>query len=157
MTLTDDQVAAMDQVRDDLARPTPMLRLLQGDVGSGKTAVAAYALAAAARAGFQGALLAPTDLLARQHLDTVGALLADLGVDVILLAGSLKAAERHPGPGGHRLRARPRSWSGRTPCSRTRSRSPGSGSRSSTSSIASASSSAASSRPRPAASRRTSC
>jgi len=94
VTLTDDQVAAMDQVRDDLARPTPMLRLLQGDVGSGKTAVAAYALAAAAKAGFQGALLAPTDLLARQHLDTVGALLADVGVDVILLAGSLKAAER---------------------------------------------------------------
>ncbi len=94
VTLTTDQVAAMDQVRDDLARPTPMLRLLQGDVGSGKTAVAAYALAAAAKAGFQGALLAPTDLLARQHLDTVGALLADVGVDVILLAGSLKAAER---------------------------------------------------------------
>ena len=94
VTLTTDQVAAMDQVRDDLARPTPMLRLLQGDVGSGKTAVAAYALAAAAKAGYQGALLAPTDLLARQHLDTVGALLADVGVDVILLAGSLKAAER---------------------------------------------------------------
>ena len=71
-----------------------MLRLLQGDVGSGKTAVAAYALAAAARAGFQGALLAPTDLLARQHLETVGALLAALGVDVLLLAGSLKAAAR---------------------------------------------------------------
>jgi ATP-dependent DNA helicase RecG len=94
VVLTVDQVAAMDQVRDDLARSTPMLRLLQGDVGSGKTAVAAFALAAAARAGYQGALLAPTDLLARQHLDTVGALLADLGVDVILLAGSLKAADR---------------------------------------------------------------
>jgi ATP-dependent DNA helicase RecG len=94
VALTGDQVVAMDQIRSDIAGPTPMLRLLQGDVGSGKTAVAAYALAAAARAGFQGALLAPTDLLARQHLDTVGALLADLGVDVILLAGSLKAAER---------------------------------------------------------------
>ncbi len=94
IALTDDQDAAMTQIREDLARPTPMLRLLQGDVGSGKTAVAAFALAAAARAGYQGALLAPTDLLARQHLDTVGALLADLGVDVILLAGSLKAAER---------------------------------------------------------------
>ena len=92
--LTDDQVVAMGRIRADLAGPTPMLRLLQGDVGSGKTAVAAYALAGAARAGFQGALLAPTDLLARQHLDTVGALLAELGVDVILLAGSLKAAER---------------------------------------------------------------
>ncbi len=92
--LTEDQAGAMDQVRGDIAASTPMLRLLQGDVGSGKTAVAAYALAAAARAGFQGALLAPTDLLARQHLETVGALLADVGVDVLLLAGSLKAAER---------------------------------------------------------------
>lgn len=92
--LTEDQAEAMDHVRTDLAGSTPMLRLLQGDVGSGKTAVAAFALAATARAGFQGALLAPTDLLARQHLDTVGALLADIGVDVLLLAGSLKAAER---------------------------------------------------------------
>jgi ATP-dependent DNA helicase RecG len=92
--LTRDQVAAIGDIRRDIAGRTPMLRLLQGDVGSGKTAVAAYALAAAARAGFQGALLAPTDLLARQHLDTVGALLADLGVDVVLLSGSLKAAER---------------------------------------------------------------
>ncbi|MGK2852358.1 MAG: ATP-dependent DNA helicase RecG, partial [Candidatus Limnocylindrales bacterium] len=92
--LTEDQAISMTHIRDDLAAPTPMLRLLQGDVGSGKTAVAAYALAAAAKAGFQGALLAPTDLLARQHLDTVGALLADLGVDVIILAGSLKAADR---------------------------------------------------------------
>ena len=68
-----------------------MLRLLQGDVGSGKTAVAAYALAAAARAGLQGALLAPTDLLARQHLETVGALLDGVGIGVTLLTGSLKA------------------------------------------------------------------
>src|SRR6476646_1069971 len=94
VSLTADQLAAMDAIRGDLAASTPMLRLLQGDVGSGKTAVAAYALAAAARAGYQGALLAPTDLLARQHLETVGALLADLGVDVLLVTGSLKAAER---------------------------------------------------------------
>ena len=89
--LTTDQVAAMTAIRDDLARPTPMLRLLQGDVGSGKTAVAAYALAETARAGLQGALLAPTDLLARQHLETVGALLEGLGIGVTLLTGSLKA------------------------------------------------------------------
>ena len=89
--LTVDQAAAMAAIRDDLARPTPMLRLLQGDVGSGKTAVAAYALAATARAGLQGALLAPTDLLARQHLETVGALLERVGVGVTLLTGSLKA------------------------------------------------------------------
>ncbi len=81
----------MTAIREDLARPTPMLRLLQGDVGSGKTAVAAYALAAAARAGLQGALLAPTDLLARQHLETVGALLEGVGIGVTLLTGSLKA------------------------------------------------------------------
>lgn len=92
--LTADQAASMAAIRADLASPTPMLRLLQGDVGSGKTAVAAYALAAAARAGYQGALLAPTDLLARQHLETVGGLLADLGVGVTLLAGSLRSAER---------------------------------------------------------------
>ncbi len=89
--LTVDQAVAMTAIRDDLARPTPMLRLLQGDVGSGKTAVAAYALAATARAGLQGALLAPTDLLARQHLETVGALLDGVGIGVTLLTGSLKA------------------------------------------------------------------
>ena len=89
--LTADQAVAMTAIREDLARPTPMLRLLQGDVGSGKTAVAAYALAATARAGFQGALLAPTDLLARQHLETVGALLEGIGIGVTLLTGSLKA------------------------------------------------------------------
>ena len=81
----------MTAIREDVARPTPMLRLLQGDVGSGKTAVAAYALATAARAGLQGALLAPTDLLARQHLDTIGGLLEALGLGVTLLTGSLPA------------------------------------------------------------------
>ena len=94
MTLTDDQAAATAQIRTDIAGETPMLRLLQGDVGSGKTAVAAYALAAVARAGFQGALLAPTDLLARQHLETIGALLESLGIGVTLLTGSLKADRR---------------------------------------------------------------
>jgi ATP-dependent DNA helicase RecG len=92
--LTPDQTAAIDAVRADLGGSAPMLRLLQGDVGSGKTAVAAYALAAAAKAGFQGALLAPTDLLARQHRDTVGALVEGVGVDVLLLTGSLNARDR---------------------------------------------------------------
>jgi ATP-dependent DNA helicase RecG len=94
VALTRDQDAAIDAIRIDLAGANPMLRLLQGDVGSGKTAVAAYALAAAAMAGFQGALLAPTDLLARQHRDTVGALLAGVGVDVLLVTGSLSARDR---------------------------------------------------------------
>ncbi len=91
VALTDDQSVAIADLRTDIARPTPMLRLLQGDVGSGKTAVAAYALAAAARAGFQGALLAPTDLLARQHHATLASLLEDAGVPVELLTGSLTA------------------------------------------------------------------
>ncbi len=90
--LTPDQEAAMTAVRGDLAGRHPMLRLLQGDVGSGKTAVAAYALAVAAEAGVQGALLAPTDLLARQHAATLGDLLAPLGVPVTLLTGSLSGS-----------------------------------------------------------------
>ncbi len=92
VALTKDQDAAIRDIRDDLARPTPMLRLLQGDVGSGKTAVAAYALAAAARAGLQGALLAPTDLLARQHHRTLASLLEDAAIPVELLTGSMTAA-----------------------------------------------------------------
>ena len=90
--LTADQATATDAVRDDLVRSTPMLRLLQGDVGSGKTAVAAWALGAAARAGLQGALLAPTDLLARQHHVTLSELLEDAGIPVTLLTGSLTSA-----------------------------------------------------------------
>jgi ATP-dependent DNA helicase RecG len=89
--LTADQAAAISAVREDLARPTPMLRLLQGDVGSGKTAVAAWALAATALSGRQGALLAPTDLLARQHQRTLIDLLAPLGLGVELLTGSMPA------------------------------------------------------------------
>jgi ATP-dependent DNA helicase RecG len=90
--LTADQEGAIAAIRADLSRPTPMLRLLQGDVGSGKTAVAAWALGAAALAGRQGALLAPTDLLARQHHATLAALLEDAGVAVELLTGSQPAA-----------------------------------------------------------------
>jgi ATP-dependent DNA helicase RecG len=92
VALTPDQDAAVRHIRADLDRPTPMLRLLQGDVGSGKTAVAAFALAAAARAGLQGALLAPTDLLARQHHRTLADLLEGEGLPVELLTGSLSAS-----------------------------------------------------------------
>ncbi|MBA2719723.1 MAG: ATP-dependent DNA helicase RecG [Chloroflexi bacterium] len=92
VALTADQDVAIGAIRNDLARETPMLRLLQGDVGSGKTAVAAWALAAAARNGFQGALLAPTDLLARQHHATLAGLLEDARVPVELLTGSQTAA-----------------------------------------------------------------
>ena len=92
--LTADQAAAMAAVREDLARTVPMLRLLQGDVGSGKTAVAAYALGLAARAGGQGALLAPTDLLARQLAATLVDLLDEAGLPVTLLTGSLGGSAR---------------------------------------------------------------
>jgi len=96
IALTPDQDSAIAEIRADLGLPNPMLRLLQGDVGSGKTAVAAYALAAAARAGMQGALLAPTDLLARQHHRTLTSLLEDAAIPVELLTGSLTAASaRH--------------------------------------------------------------
>jgi ATP-dependent DNA helicase RecG len=92
--LTRDQARTLDELRADLARPVPMLRLIQGDVGSGKTAIAAWALAAAALSGRQAALLAPTDLLARQHLETVASLLDGLGIGVVLLTGSLPAAAK---------------------------------------------------------------
>ena len=92
--LTEDQQRALGAIRSDLATDRPMLRLLQGDVGSGKTAVAALALAFVADAGTQGALLAPTDLLARQHEQTLGRFLEPLGHDVVLLTGSMTAAQR---------------------------------------------------------------
>jgi ATP-dependent DNA helicase RecG len=92
--LTSDQDAAMAAVRTDVDAALPMLRLIQGDVGSGKTAVAAYALALAAGNGGQGALLAPTDLLARQLAETIGDLLADAAIPVTLLTGSLSASGR---------------------------------------------------------------
>jgi len=92
--LTGDQVAALDDIRADLAGARPMMRLLQGDVGSGKTAVAAIAMAVVADDSHQAALLAPTDLLARQHAQTLSRLLEPLGHDVTLLTGSLPAAQR---------------------------------------------------------------
>jgi ATP-dependent DNA helicase RecG len=92
--LTPDQRSALEQIRDDLAGTRPMMRLLQGDVGSGKTAVAALALAFIADSGRQGALLAPTDLLARQHAQTLSRFLEPLGHGVTLLTGSLPQAAR---------------------------------------------------------------
>ena len=94
VSLTDDQRAALTAIRADLSSSRPMMRLLQGDVGSGKTAVAALALAFIADGGAQGTLLAPTDLLARQHAQTLSGLLEPLGHGVTLLTGSLAAAAR---------------------------------------------------------------
>ncbi|HEX6656156.1 MAG TPA: ATP-dependent DNA helicase RecG, partial [Candidatus Limnocylindria bacterium] len=92
--LTGDQRQAVDEVVADLASERPMRRLLQGDVGSGKTAVAAVALAGVVRAGWQAALMAPTEILARQHYGSLRPLLEALGVQAEFLSGALKPAEK---------------------------------------------------------------
>ena len=135
-----------------------MLRLIQGDVGSGKTAVAAYALALAAAAGVQGALLAPTDLLARQHAPTLDDLLRPLGIPVELLTGSLSAAASAPGRSTRSATAGRRSVVGTHALFSERVRVPAAWAwSSSTSSTASASSSAARWRRRRPAAPPTSC
>ena len=91
---TDAQRRALDEIVADLAAPRQMARLLQGDVGSGKTAVAAAAAWAAIRAGRQVALMAPTEILARQHFHSLRGYLHPLGVRSELLIGAHGAAER---------------------------------------------------------------
>jgi ATP-dependent DNA helicase RecG len=92
--LTHDQSAALRAVDEDIAQPVPMQRLLMGEVGSGKTVVALYALLRAVEQGYQGALMAPTETLAEQHFATVQALLPGELVPVGLLTGSTPAARR---------------------------------------------------------------
>jgi ATP-dependent DNA helicase RecG len=92
-TLTAAQERAIAELDRDLARTVPMQRLLQGDVGTGKTVVALYALLRAAEAGRQGALMAPTEVLAEQHFLTLEPLCAELGVRVSLLTSALSARE----------------------------------------------------------------
>jgi ATP-dependent DNA helicase RecG len=89
--LTPDQKRAIAEIDADLGRPAPMQRLLQGDVGSGKTVVALYALLRAVESGLRGALMAPTETLAEQHFLTIEPLCAELGVRVALLTGSVKS------------------------------------------------------------------
>ncbi len=86
--LTGDQETAIGDLDRDLARAEPMQRLLQGDVGSGKTVVALYALLRAVEAGRQGALMVPTETLAEQHFLTIEGLCAELGVATVLLTGT---------------------------------------------------------------------
>ncbi len=95
---TGDQRQALDEIAHDLASPAAMARLLSGDVGSGKSAVAFFPLYAAARAGRQAALLAPTELLARQHHATLASLLPRLRIaaPALVSAGSEAAATRRP-------------------------------------------------------------
>jgi len=92
--LTGAQKRVVNEICKDLKEPHRMNRLLQGDVGSGKTVVAAICLYAAVTAGFQGALMAPTEILAEQHAENLVAWFAPFGVRVALLSGSTKTKER---------------------------------------------------------------
>jgi ATP-dependent DNA helicase RecG len=91
---TGDQRAAFAEIDADLAAPAPMQRLLMGEVGSGKTVVALYAMLRALESGGQAALMAPTETLAEQHFATLERLLAGAGVPIALLTGSTPAAQR---------------------------------------------------------------
>jgi ATP-dependent DNA helicase RecG len=92
--LTRAQERVWEEIRRDLAAPYPMSRLLQGDVGSGKTVVGAMAILTAVEAGYQAAMMAPTEILAEQHLMTLQQLLPPLGVPVALLTSSVKGRPR---------------------------------------------------------------
>ena len=93
-TLTRDQELALAAIDDDLDRTRPMQRLLMGEVGSGKTVVALYALLRAVEHGQQGALMAPTETLAEQHFTTIESLLASEAIPIALLTGSTPAGRR---------------------------------------------------------------
>jgi ATP-dependent DNA helicase RecG len=92
--LTHSQQKAVDDITTDLARPQRMLRLLQGDVGSGKTVVALTAAAAVIEAGRQAAIMAPTEILARQHLTTITPLADAAGIRVAILTGRERGSAR---------------------------------------------------------------
>ena len=91
---TGAQRRAVEEILTDMSGETSMNRLLQGDVGSGKTLVAAAAIWACIRAGYQAALLAPTEILASQHAESLNRLLSPFGMRVALLTGGMKAAAR---------------------------------------------------------------
>lgn len=92
--LTQAQQRVSDEIQHDLKEPFPMQRLLQGDVGSGKTVVAAIAAMQAIDSGYQAAIMAPTEILAEQHYRKMQAWLAPLGIQVAWLTGSLKKKEK---------------------------------------------------------------
>ena len=92
--LTTAQKRVITEIETDMQTPYRMLRLLQGDVGSGKTIVGLMALLNAVEAGFQGAFMAPTDILVRQHYSKISELCAQLGVSVVLLTGREKGKKR---------------------------------------------------------------
>lgn len=92
--LTGAQRHVVSEILNDLDSSTPMIRLLQGDVGSGKTVVAAFAAIRAAEHGCQTAIMAPTEILAEQHYETLSGWLSPLGIEVGLITGRLAAGER---------------------------------------------------------------
>lgn len=92
--LSDDQKKVVNEILADMHSTKQMQRLLQGDVGSGKTVVAVFAIYAAITAGYQAALMVPTEILATQHFNKIDELLRPLGVRVALLTGSTKALEK---------------------------------------------------------------
>lgn len=91
---TKSQLKVIKEIQDDMKSSKPMNRLLQGDVGSGKTIVALYALILTVQNGYQGVLMAPTEILAEQHYRNIKELVRDLGINVVLLSGDLKEEEK---------------------------------------------------------------
>ncbi len=94
--LTDAQLKVIDEIKRDMSMGRAMNRLVQGDVGSGKTVVAVYSLLAAVESGYQAAMMAPTEILALQHFDTIREYLsvADINIKVVFLSGSTKSNEK---------------------------------------------------------------
>ena len=92
--LTKDQLSVLSEIKNDMLSPRPMHRLLQGDVGSGKTVVAATAMLMAVESGYNAAIMAPTEILARQHYETLKKWCDRIGVDVLFSYGGMKAKEK---------------------------------------------------------------
>ncbi len=93
-SLTAAQKRVIEEIKEDMAKPYAMARLVQGDVGSGKTAVAAWALLLAAENGFQGAMMAPTEILAQQHYDNFNSWFQLLGLKVGFFKGAMSQKEK---------------------------------------------------------------
>ena len=92
--LTQAQERVINEIKNDLAKPEPMNRLLQGDVGSGKTIVALYAMVIVVENGYQAAIMAPTEILAEQHFSNIHGLTEQLGLKTVLLTSSVKGKDR---------------------------------------------------------------
>ena len=92
--LTDDQLKVIGEICEDMSRTKAMNRLVQGDVGCGKTVVAAASIIVAVKNGYQAAMMAPTEILANQHFDSLNSMLAQFGIKTALLTGSMTAKQK---------------------------------------------------------------